>query len=65
MKPTKIKIEKEIKEITLHPSEYITIWLDFGGPEKIQVELRVTPKGKPEIFCDGISSLSWYSWYII
>ena len=38
----------ELKAVSLKPGQAVTVNV---GP-KVQIELRLTPKGQPEIFCD-------------
>ena len=46
----KITIEHEINGLNLKAGETLTVWLNDGTNTPIQVELRVLPNGKPQIF---------------
>lgn len=50
-----IETSVELKELNIYPEETFTLWLNkynkYGEKrEAIQVELRVTENGEPEIF---------------
>ena len=63
MKAPQIDIRKDIKELTLRRGEVLTVWL-FDGKDMVQVELRVTPDCKPEIFCDKTIIKRYKDWYM-
>jgi hypothetical protein len=44
---TKTKMT-ELDTLSIKPRQVLTVFLN----EKVKVELRVTPLGQPEIFCD-------------
>lgn len=64
MKYPEVTVEKEIKNITLYNGMVITIWLS-NGKEDFPTELRVTPDGKPEIYCDDLKIIPFKEWYKI
>lgn len=49
-----LSFDKKVQELTVDRGQFITIWLnkapDFRGRNAVQVELRVTPDGKPQVF---------------
>jgi hypothetical protein len=59
----------QVDNVHLYRGNVITIWLhkeengDFGGPEMVQVELRVLQDGTPEIYSDGLSARGFHEWH--
>jgi hypothetical protein len=48
---SKPRVEVGIDQIWVKPGEVLTVWLgEFGGDGREQVELRVLPSGKMEVF---------------
>jgi len=45
---SKKKHVKKLKSTTINPGQSLTVNLN----DNVRVELRVTPLGQPEIFCD-------------
>lgn len=65
MKNPQIDIRKEIEEIRIVNNEFLTVYLQ-DGDSNIQVELRVTPEGKAEIYCNRLSCVKTFKkWYDI
>ena len=61
------EVELIINEVTLKPGDTFTVWLDREPSpfqrDAVQVELRVTPDLKLEIFFDGdIEAKSFKEW---
>lgn len=56
----------EVKDVTVRRGETLTVWLDRAAEsfqrDAIQVELRVTRDGEPEVFSDGVRSTSFEEW---
>jgi hypothetical protein len=50
--------EMDIKHenVRVCPGEYTTVWLQ-QGTESVQLEIRVTPGGTMEIFCDHMNAI--------
>lgn len=67
MKNPQIEFRKEINEIKVTKNEFLTLWVQDGdGDSFIQVELRVTPEGRPEIYTDILSIVKTFrEWYNI
>jgi len=66
MKPKMIRASVEVNcsEILLHREEYVTIWLVPDKREDtIQVEIRITKEGIPEIYCDELEVHKFSDWY--
>ena len=61
--------ETTIEQVFLHRGEVLTVWLlsnTNGEAGNIQqVELRVTPDGKCEVFCNASVYHSGEDWYAI
>jgi len=56
---SKVKME-ELDTLSLKPHQSLTVFLN----EKVKVELRVTPLGQPEIFCDHTHVVRLFrDWY--
>lgn len=56
---SKVKM-KELDTLSLKPQQSLTVFLN----EKVKVELRVTPLGQPEIFCDHTHVVRLFrDWY--
>ena len=56
---SKVKME-ELDTLSLKPQQSLTVFLN----EKVKVELRVTPLGQPEIFCDHTHVVRLFrDWY--
>lgn len=50
----------ELEPLSIKPSQVLTVFLN----EKVKVELRVTPLGQPEIFCDHTHIVRLFrDWY--
>ena len=65
MKNLQIDFRKEINEIRVTKNEFLTVWVQ-DGDSFIQVELRVTPEGKPEIYTSRLSCVKTFKkWYNI
>ena len=52
--------------INVYPGETLTVWLNKGRRNEerdaVQVELRITEQGKPEIFCNSLKGQSFEGW---
>lgn len=56
---TKTKMT-ELESLSIKPRQVLTVFLN----EKVKVELRVTPLGQPEIFCDHTHIVRLFrDWY--
>lgn len=56
---TKTKMT-ELEPLSIKPRQVLTVFLN----EKVKVELRVTPLGQPEIFCDHTHIVRLFrDWY--
>ena len=56
---SKVKME-ELDTLSLKPNQSLTVFLN----ERVKVELRVTPLGQPEIFCDHTHVVRLFrDWY--
>ena len=56
---TKTKMT-ELEPLSIEPRQVLTVFLN----EKVKVELRVTPLGQPEIFCDHTHIVRLFrDWY--
>ena len=50
----------DLDSISVKPGQVLTVFLN----EKLKVELRVTPLGQPEIFCDHTHIVRLFrDWY--
>ncbi len=50
----------DLDTISVNPGQVLTVFLN----EKLKVELRVTPLGQPEIFCDHTHIVRLFrDWY--
>ncbi len=50
----------DLDTISIKPGQVLTVFLN----EKLKVELRVTPLGQPEIFCDHTHIVRLFrDWY--
>ena len=51
---------KKMDTVSIKPGQTLTVFLN----EKVKVELRVTPLGQPEIFCDHTHIVRLFrDWY--
>ena len=61
----------ELDDINIYPGETFTVWMNKSGRcqerESVQVELRVTNDGTPELFFDGnaANKKPWSSWTVL
>ena len=56
---TKVEMT-DIDTMSVKPGQVLTVYLN----EKVKVELRVTPIGQPEIFCDHTHVVRLFrDWY--
>ena len=67
MKSVEVDVSKTITVSPLHipVGTELTVYMDRGGNHSIQVELRVTPDGVAEAFCDALEFKSFDDWYLI
>ena len=57
--PTKVEMTAR-DTVSVKPGQVLTVFLN----EKVKVELRVTPLGQPEIFCDHTHIVRLFrDWY--
>jgi len=57
--PTKVEMTA-LDRVSVKPGQVLTVFLN----EKVKVELRVTPLGQPEIFCDHTHIVRLFrDWY--
>lgn len=57
--PTKREMT-DLDTVSIKPGQILTVFLN----EKVKVELRVTPLGQPEIFCDHTHIVRLFrDWY--
>ena len=70
----RVFFEKNLSNLSMFRNEYITIYLfpdgsrfDIKATEKspINLEIRITPEGKTEIYCDNddVKLKSFKKWY--
>ena len=57
MLSAKKHIDINVEEIRVEPGEYITVWLNG-----IQVELRVLPNGRRQIYCNKLHTVPFSKW---
>ncbi len=59
----------EMGDINVYPGECLTVWLNHasrsGDRDAVQVELRVTPEGRIDIFTDlsKVGFMDWNDWH--
>jgi hypothetical protein len=63
MKGPTIETSREVQSIILKPENFIAIFL-HTNEKKIDIEIRITPEGKAEIFCsdDSLGIMSFKEW---
>ena len=65
-----IVVRKEVDLITVNSGETLTVYLRTTkspeGYKVVQIEMRVTDAGNPQIYCDAIkTNKSFDNWYSI
>lgn len=60
------RVEASVELIVVKRTETLTVYLrtsEFNEPlQQLQIELRVTAEGIPEIFCDSSIVKKWDEW---